>query len=89
MVACTRAGQFAPTAPDYWHAQLEAYKLMSDTELLNWSVVTLNAGVVSGFTAESCRVTCAGCSEEILYQRDVVREGLVLCRACSGVAYYT
>jgi len=84
--ARARAEHFARAAPDRRHAQLAAYQVIPATQLLQTCYVRVNAKLVS---TDSGRLICAGCSEEILNQRNVVREGLVLCRACTGDAYYT
>ena len=34
------------------------------------------------------RVTCEQCGEDVNYQREIVRRGRTLCRACAGDAYY-
>ena len=87
--ARSAAQHFAPCAPDRWHAQLEAYRVMPTAELLNWCHVTVNAELAELFNADSTRSACAGCGEEILQQRNVLRESLAVCGACSGEAYYT
>jgi formylmethanofuran dehydrogenase subunit E len=35
------------------------------------------------------RVKCSACGERIADNRQVVREGVVLCRNCAGESYYT
>jgi formylmethanofuran dehydrogenase subunit E len=34
------------------------------------------------------RVLCQRCGEEIMNEREVVVEGVILCRACAGAGYY-
>jgi formylmethanofuran dehydrogenase subunit E len=34
------------------------------------------------------RVLCSACGEGINYEREVRRDGAVLCRACAGERYY-
>ena len=34
------------------------------------------------------KVICEHCGEEIMNEREIVRDGLVICRACAGEAYY-
>lgn len=31
---------------------------------------------------------CAGCGERVNDGREVLRDGVALCRACAGAAYY-
>lgn len=85
----TAAEILAPHAADRWHAQLEAYRAMAPSQLLNFCHVTVNVGLLGLFIADSARLTCDGCGEEILFKRYVVREGLALCRVCAGESYYT
>lgn len=76
-------------APDRWHAQLEAYQLMPSTALLKFARVTVSAHYLDALTADADRIRCAGCGEEVLYRRNVVREGTLLCRSCAGDIYYS
>jgi formylmethanofuran dehydrogenase subunit E len=82
------AERYVPDAPDRWHAQLEAYRAMPAAELLQWCRVTLKVPSNVLFNAASERVMCSACGEEVLYDRQILREGSVLCRACAGQAYY-
>jgi formylmethanofuran dehydrogenase subunit E len=34
------------------------------------------------------RTECEICGEEIINQREVIREGTVLCKTCAGEAYF-
>jgi len=83
------AERYVPDAPDRWHAQLEAYRLMPAAELLQWCRVTLKVPANVQLSAECERVMCSACGEEVLYDRQIVRDGCVLCRPCAGQAYYT
>jgi formylmethanofuran dehydrogenase subunit E len=31
---------------------------------------------------------CDGCGEEVINEREIIRDGLVLCRTCAGESYY-
>lgn len=83
-----RAWDYAPHAPDKWHAQLSAYQVMPTAELLIAQPVRLNLDLERIISREHYRVTCQACGEEITNEREVVREGMVLCRPCAGQAYY-
>jgi formylmethanofuran dehydrogenase subunit E len=83
------AERYVPDAPDRWHAQLEAYRAMPAAELLQWCRVTLNVPSNVAFNAACERVMCGACGEEVMYDRQILRDGCVLCRACAGQAYYT
>ena len=66
-----------------------AYREMSDEDLFDVQEVTveLPPQEFPGYKAE--RIVCVGCGEGINFQREVVREGKTLCRACAGESYYT
>jgi formylmethanofuran dehydrogenase subunit E len=34
------------------------------------------------------RVTCEICGEEIINQRELIREGTILCKSCAGKSYF-
>ena len=36
-----------------------------------------------------CGVSCEGCGEEIINEREIVRAGRTLCRSCAGAGYYS
>jgi formylmethanofuran dehydrogenase subunit E len=80
--------RYAPDAADRWHAQLEAYRAMPAAELLQWCRVTVEVPSNVLFNAECERVVCGACGEEVMYERHILRDGFVLCRACAGPAYY-
>jgi formylmethanofuran dehydrogenase subunit E len=51
-----------------------------------WVKVDLPPQEFPGFKGE--RIVCARCGEGISYQREVRREGEILCKACAGESYY-
>jgi formylmethanofuran dehydrogenase subunit E len=82
------AWRYAPDARDRWTAQLEGYQLMPEQELLLAQPVTLTVSLEKLISQPGLRVTCEACGEEILNEREVIHEEMVLCRACAGEAYY-
>jgi formylmethanofuran dehydrogenase subunit E len=48
--------------------------------------VELRAEEFPGYKGD--RIVCAECGEGINFRREVVRDGRVLCKACSGERYY-
>ena len=68
--------------------QMLAYREMGDDDLFStqWVKVELPAEEFPGYKGE--RIVCAECGEGINFRREVVRDGRVLCRACSGERYY-
>jgi formylmethanofuran dehydrogenase subunit E len=83
-----RAWDYAPNSPDKWHAQLRAYQIMPEAELFVAQPVQLKIDLRQIISREHYRVKCEACGEEITNEREVVREGTVLCRPCAGQAYY-
>lgn len=78
----------APDAKSRWHAQLEAYQVMSDADLLEVQQVELNIPLEKLLSKPGWRVICEVCGEEIINEREVVLEGTILCRGCAGQRYY-
>ena len=82
------ARRYAPEASDRWTAQLEGYQLMPEPELLLGQPVTLTVNLENLISRPGLRVICEACGEEIMNEREVIHEEMVLCRACAGEAYY-
>jgi formylmethanofuran dehydrogenase subunit E len=85
----TRALEYAPNAPDRWHAQLVAYQVMPANELLCVEEVSLSVSLSAIISKHGGRVVCEQCGEDIINEREVRRDGEILCRACAEDAYYT
>ncbi len=83
-----RARALAPEAANRWQAQLLGYQRLADAELFVATPVTLTLSLEALVSRAGYRVTCARCGEEILNEREIVRDGHPLCRACAGPAYY-
>jgi formylmethanofuran dehydrogenase subunit E len=68
--------------------QMLAYREMAEDDLFTeqWVKVEIAAEEFPGYKGE--RIVCAKCGEGINFHREVVRDGRVLCRACSGGKYY-
>jgi formylmethanofuran dehydrogenase subunit E len=68
--------------------QMLAYREMPEDDLFTkqWVKVELPPEEFPGYKGE--RIVCAECGEGINFRREVVRDGRVLCRACSGERYY-
>lgn len=79
---------YAPEAADSWHGQLLGYQRMPVEALLVLSPVRLRQSVAEIVSQPGLRVSCAGCGEEIMNGREVVRDGKAMCRACAGEPYY-
>ena len=68
--------------------QMLAYREMAEDNLFTkqWVKVEIPAEEFPGYKGE--RIVCAECGEGINFRREVLRDGRVLCRACSGERYY-
>lgn len=78
---------YAPAAPDLWHAQLDAYQRMPDSELLTDRPVKLRTPLQALLGRAGVREECAGCGEEIMNDRGARIAGRVLCAECTGCGY--
>jgi formylmethanofuran dehydrogenase subunit E len=61
---------------------------MPDEEMFTIADVQLKMSVEAIVSRPGVRVNCDGCGEEIMNERESHHEGLTLCRACAGQAYY-
>ena len=83
-----RAYDCLPQEPRHYFAQLQAYQVLSDDELLIVQDVSLNTPAEQILSRPGVRVTCNLCGEEIINERELVRGAQFLCRACAGESYY-
>lgn len=82
------AGEYAPSARNKWEAQLIGYQRIPDELLLHWQPVELTVPVKQIIGQSGKRVSCEICGEEVINQREVSREGMVMCRSCAGESYF-
>ena len=82
------AEQYAPEVPDRWEAMLEGYQRIPDELLFAWQPVELLTSIEAIFSKPGVRTECQVCSEEIINEREVIRDGQTLCRSCAGFSYY-
>jgi formylmethanofuran dehydrogenase subunit E len=80
-----RAMRLAPAERDPRQAQMLAYRVMTESDLLTVTPVTVNPELLE---RRRVRVECQACGEGVNYEREVQRDGLVVCRGCAGDAYY-
>lgn len=83
-----RAKIYAPEASNRWEAYLLGYQRMPEAELLSLQEVILTLSLEQILSKDGYRVNCDHCGEEIINEREVIRDGLTLCRACAGERYY-
>jgi hypothetical protein len=67
---------------------LEAYQQLPIEKLFCWKPVHLSLDLKALISRHGVRVNCAICGEEILNEREVIVDGQMVCRACSGDSYY-
>jgi len=79
---------FAPNEPRHYFAQMQAYQIMPDEEMLTITEVRLTTPIEDIISRPGIRVDCDVCGEEIMNEREIHHEGLTLCRACAGTSYY-
>jgi formylmethanofuran dehydrogenase subunit E len=82
--ACT----YAPSEPRSYFAQMQAYQVMPDEEMLMVQDVLLNTPIEQLVSRPGVRVNCDVCGEEIMNEREVHQHGLTLCRTCAEGGYY-
>ncbi len=82
------AKSYAPEAESRWHTYLLSYQRMPAEELLTIQEVRLNVSLVEILSRDGYRVNCEICGEEIINEREIVRDGSIMCRSCAGERYY-
>ena len=86
--ARSMAAAHAPSAASLWHSYLLAYQSMPDQELLRIQRVELTRSLAEILSKPGVRVRCQQCGEEIMNEREIRRDGSLLCRSCAGESYY-
>lgn len=82
------AWQYVSSARNNWEAQLIGYRHIPDELLFHWQPVELTIPVKQIVGQAGQRVSCEICGEEIINQREVIREGTVMCKSCAGISYF-
>jgi formylmethanofuran dehydrogenase subunit E len=80
--------QYSQGAEDQWYAYLQTYKSMPVYLLLVVQPVDLFESRQAIISCEDASVYCQQCGEEIFNEREVRFQDNILCRSCSGQAYY-
>jgi formylmethanofuran dehydrogenase subunit E len=83
-----RAKELHPDLPNKNAQQMAGYKTMAPNELFDVESVRVDVKPedLPGYKGE--RIVCAQCGESIAFRREVRRDNMVVCRACSGERYY-
>lgn len=82
------APMYARPGLDQRQQQLEAYRVMPDSVLFRVQEVEVNLTPFDLPGPTRCKVICARCGQVVRDHREVVQDGLVLCRPCAGGAYF-
>ena len=82
------ARQMHPEIESKNQQQMLAYREMPTDDLfaVQWVKVALPPEELPGYKGE--RIVCEACREGINFQREVQRNGKILCRSCAGERYY-
>lgn len=79
---------YAPGESRRYFAQMQAYQVMPDEKMFSITAVQLVAPIEAIVSRPGLRVNCDICGEEIMNEREVTQDDLILCQACAGNAYY-
>jgi formylmethanofuran dehydrogenase subunit E len=85
----TLARQMHPEIANKNQQQMLAYREIPNDDLftVQWVKVSLPPEELPGYKGE--RIVCEQCGEGINFQREVRRNGKILCRSCAGERYFT
>ncbi len=83
-----RAKNYFPDIEDKYKCQLEAYKVMPDEELFEWTDVKVIVPEEDMPGRPKRRIKCEKCGEYVQDNRDVSIDGKLLCKACAEGTYY-
>jgi formylmethanofuran dehydrogenase subunit E len=83
-----RARELYPEIVNKNQQQMRAYREMPDEELFDAQRVRVMVPPEDLPGYKAARVVCERCGEGINFKREVVHDGLTLCRACAGERYY-
>ena len=78
----------ADKSENHWEAYLSNYQRLPDEVLMHIQAVKLTQSIGEILSHPDARAVCEECGEEIFNEREVVKEGFVLCRGCAGEKYY-
>lgn len=82
------ATEFAPEARNRWQGYLLGYQQMPDDLLFGIQSVALTQPIAQIISRAGVRINCDVCGEEIINEREVIWDDVVLCRSCGGQGYY-
>ena len=84
----TKALDYAPQEKRHYFAQLKGYQAMPEKELFSFQWVELTISATQIMSRQAALAHCARCGEEVINEREMIVDGLVLCRTCAFGGYY-
>lgn len=84
-----KARDYFPEIGNKYEAQLEAYKIMPDSDLFDTMEVSVKLKPEDMPGRPLRRVQCGSCGEFVQDMREMSKDGRTLCRACAGPGYYS
>jgi formylmethanofuran dehydrogenase subunit E len=83
-----KALEYAADEQRHYFAQLKGYQVMPDEVLFTFQRVKLLIPASQIISSQNARAYCAVCGEEIINEREVVVENIVMCQTCAHGSYY-
>lgn len=83
-----KANHYAPEEKRHYFAQMRAYQIMPDEELMTVQEIELNINIQEIISHSGKRVNCEKCGEEVINERERIVEGKVYCLSCAEGGYY-
>jgi formylmethanofuran dehydrogenase subunit E len=83
------ANAYAPEIAEKSPQQLEAYKRMPDSVLFRVQAVRVNIDECDLPGPTRYKVPCSRCGQVVRDQREVIKDGKVLCRPCTQDTYFS
>ena len=83
------ADAYAPEIADKYPQQLEAYKRMPDSVLFRVQQVKVKIKECDLPGPTRYKALCSRCGQVVRDQREIIRNGEVLCKPCSQESYFT
>jgi len=83
-----KAKEYFPEIENKYEAQLQAYKIMNDSDLFEVMEVQVTVKPEDMPGKPLRRIRCDSCGEHVQDMREVHRDGKVLCRPCDAAGYY-
>lgn len=80
---------YAPEIPEKYSRQLKAYKRMPDSVLFRVQKVRVDMSQYDLPGPTRRKVTCSRCGQVVRDNREVVRNGSILCKPCAQGAYFS